>query len=223
MGLQIMTTTTETIVLTTKEAKIILDWDDGQWYVSDIDYTHTESSSTAVATNTSTGANAGGGVKVPEWDMSYKYTTNDIVAYQGVLYVSRQAQNLGNAPDKGTFWWSPIIDLSGIDAITLEGKNLNEVMRATLGGNTISDYYKKSDVDNIILTYFNNVNAKKLGDWSLDNIKTDYSALISAAEQRAKDYSATYLSADGANSFDQSLVTIFNSSIAADNVNQLGS
>jgi hypothetical protein len=217
-----MATTTDTIVLTTKEAKIILDWDDGQWYVSDIDYSG-GSSSTDTGTTTGGTTTTSGGVKVPEWDTSYKYATNDIVAYSGMLYVSKQAQNIGNTPDKGTFWWNPVVDLSNIDAITLEGKNLNEVMRSVLGGNTISDYYKKSEVDNIILSYFNNVNAKKLSDWTLENIKTEYNTLIEAAETRAKEYSTGYLSADGVNSFDQSLVTLFNTSIASDNVNQLGS
>lgn len=220
-----MATTTESIVLTTREAKIILDWDDGHWYVADVSYTGEELVPKGTDTTTgtiATTATTGGGVKVPEWDQTYKYSANDIVAYKGILYVSKQAQNTGNSPSGGTFWWGLVVNLTGLDAITLEGKNLTEIMRAVLGGNLISDYYKKTEVDNIILTYFNNVNAKKLEDWALNDIKTDYGTKIAAAEQRAKDYASAYLSNDTSTGFDQSLVTLFNSVISPDNINQFG-
>lgn len=216
-----MATAGDTIVLETKEAKIILDWDDGQWYVSDVEYS-TGDDDTSTTTGSSATTATSGGVKVPEWDTTYKYSENDIVAHSGVLYVSKQNQNQGNDPSTGTFWWNTIVDLSNIDAITLEGKNLNEIIRAVLGGNTIADYYKKSEVDNIILTYFNNVNAKKLGDWKLDDIKTEYNSLINEAETRSKQYTVDYLNDDGINGFDQSLVAAFNDSIADDDINQLG-
>ncbi len=218
-----MATTTESIVVTTREAKIILDWDDGHWYVADVSYTGEElppkGSDTSTGGVVTTGS-TGGGVKVPEWDQTYKYTANDIVAYNGVLYVSKQAQNNGNIPSSGTFWWGLVVNLTGLDAITLEGKNLSEIMRAVLGGNVISDYYKKSEVDNIVLSYFNSVNAKKLEDWSLNDIKTDYTTKIAAAEQRAKDHAVSYLDNDSPTGFDQSLVTLFNTSIAPDGVNR---
>ena len=186
-----MATTTDSIVLTTREAKIILDWDDGQWYVSDIDYS-TGDDSTDAEGSTGATASTSGGVKVPEWDTSYKYNQNDIVAYEGILYVSDQNQNQGNEPDGGTFWWKPIVDLSAVDAITLEGRNFNELTKAVLGGNLISDYYKKTEVNNILLDKLNNVNARKLENWDLNQIRTEYKSLIEASglssEQYVKDY-----------------------------------
>lgn len=217
-----MTTTTESIVVTTREAKIILDWDDGHWYVADVSYTGEEfvPKGSDTTTGVVTTATTGGGVKVPEWNQTYKYSVNDIVAYNGILYVSKQAQNNGNSPASGTFWWGPFVNLDGLDAITLEGKNLAEIMKAVLGGNLISDYYKKTEVDIIILTYFNNVNAKKLEDWALNDIKNDYGAKIAASEQRAQNYATGYLTNDTPTGFDQSLVTLFNSVISPDNINQ---
>lgn len=208
--------TTNPIILTTNEAKIILDWDDGQWYVSDIDYT-TDGSGTG-STNTAT---VDSGVKVPEWDSSYKYNENDIVAFEGALYVSEQNQNQDNSPIDGTFWWKPIVDYQSVDALTLEGRNFDEVVRAVLGGNLISDYYKKAEIDNLILTYFNNVNAKKLNDWTLDDIKNDYTSKINSTVSNSEQYVEQYLSDDGNDSFDQSLVTEFNNYIVDDNINQI--
>lgn len=219
-----MATTTEQVVLTTKEAKIILDWDDGHWYVSDISYTGEElvPKGSQTTTGSTTASSNTGGVKVPEWDQTYKYNPDDIVAYKGILFVSKQPQNSGNIPSSGTFWWGKVVDLTGLDAITLEGKNLTEIIRAVLGGNAIADYYKKTEVDNIILTYFNSVNAKKLEDWALNDIKNDYGTKISAAEQRAKEYGVAYLNNDTPTGFDQSLVNLFNSMVSPDNINQFG-
>lgn len=196
-----MATTTNPIILTTKEAKIILDWDDGQWYVSDIDYTKDDSNggSTVVTSTTATS----GGVKVPEWDSSYKYNENDIVASDGILYVSKQNVNQGNAPVDGTFWWNPVVDLRNVDAITLEGRNFNEVVRAVLGGNLIGDYYKKTEVNNLVLTYFNNVNAKKLGNWTLDQIKDDYQSKIDNSLSDSESFIGGYLQRGG--EFDQNV------------------
>lgn len=215
-----MDTTTSSMVVTTKEAKIILDWDDGQWYVSDIDYgNHGGSTGSNTGAVIPSSAN-NGGVKVPVWDTSYKYLSTDIVAYNGMLYVSKQNQNQGNSPSSGTFWWNPLVDLTSVDAITLEGKNLNEVMLAVLGGSSIDDFYKKKDVDNIVISYFNSVNAKKLNDWTFDDIKTNYTNAISASEKRSKDYTVEYLNNDGLTGFDQSLVDYFNTIILNDNINK---
>lgn len=208
---------TDSIVLTTNEAKIILDWDDGQWYVSDIDYSSGGSSSGSSSSSSDTSS----GVKVPEWDELYKYTTNDIIAYEGILYVSKQNQNQGNQPDDGSFWWNTVVDYENIDATTIEGKNFTEIVRDVLGGNLISDYYKKTEVNNLILTYFNNVNAKKLEGWTLEEIQTDYESKINDYAESSEQFTITYLSNDGANSFDQSLVDVFNASIADDNTNQI--
>ena len=216
--------TTEQVVLTTREAKIILDWDDGHWYVSDVTYPGEELAPTGSNTDTGGTITAGtgtSGVKVPEWDQAYKYAANDIVAYNGVLYVSKQPQNTGNIPNSGTFWWGLVVNLTGLDAITLEGRNLAEVMKAVLGGNVISDYYKKSEVDNLVLSYFNNVNARKVEDWSLSAIQNDYGTKISAAEQRAKEYGVTYVNNDGPTGLDQTLVDLFNRTVVPDDTNQL--
>jgi len=210
---------TITILAPNLEAKIILDWDDGQWYISDIQ-SATGAGESIEQTTAATSDSAG--VKLATWDTGYKYAENDIVAYEGSLYVSKQNVNQGNDPTIGTFWWGAVVDLSTVDAITLEGRNLQEIQRDVLGGNVITDYYKKSEVDNIILTYFNNVNAKKLGDRTLDEIKIDYEEKIAEAEQRAKDFGVDYLNSETSSSFQQSLVDEFTSSIAPDNVNQLG-
>jgi hypothetical protein len=210
--------TTNSVVLTTREAKIILDWDDGQWYVSDIDYGNVGDNTDGGTTSTSS-TSASQGVKVPEWDSSYKYAENDIVANGGTLYVSRQNHNQGNSPTSGTFWWGRLVDYSNIDAITLEGKNLNEVVKSVLGGNAISDFYKKTEADNIILTYFNNVDAKRLGSKTLTEIQTHYTALISAAESRAKQYTNEYLTDTTDDGLDKLLLEEFNDTIMPDTVN----
>jgi hypothetical protein len=215
-----MATTKDSIVLQTNEAKIILDWDDEQWYVSDIEYS-TDDSDASASSSISTTSGGSGGVKVPEWDTSYKYSENDIVAHAGILYVSKQNQNQGNDPSTGTFWWNTVVNLTTVDAITLEGMNLNEIIRAVLGGNVITDYYKKSETDNIILTYFNNVNSKKLSDWTLSDIRDDYKTLIDAAKQSANTFTTEYLNDDSNGSFDQSMVAVFNEAIVDDNINQI--
>lgn len=219
-----MATTKDSIVLmnANNTAKIVLDWDDGQWYVSDIEYTETPNTNTGPSTpSTSTPTTSGNNVKVAVWDQTYKYAAKDMVNHDGILYISKQNQNQGNLPNAGKFWWNPVVDLTSIDAITLEGKNLNEIMRSVLGGNVITDYYKKSEVDNNILTYFNNVNAKKLNDWTLQNIKDDYNKLITASEKKSNDFTIDYLNNDKLTGFDQSLVDLFNSNIATDNINKI--
>lgn len=209
-----------TITLTAPnlEAKIILDWDDGQWYISDIQSTN---NSNETVKNSSSTTTESAGVKLAGWDSGYKYESKDIVAYDGKLYVSKQNVNQGNIPNSGTFWWGAVVDLSAIDAITLSGRNLQEISRDILGGNLISDYYKKTEVDIIILTYFNNVNAKKLNDKTLAEIVDDYELKISEAEARAIDFVEDYLNNESSNSFQQMLVDEFNKSIASDNVNKL--
>ena len=202
------------------EAKIILDWDDGQWYISDIQ-TADDVGGNTKNQQQSTNTNESGGVKLATWDSGYKYSEKDIVAYEGLLYVSRQNVNQGNNPSAGTFWWGPVVDLSTVDAITLEGRNLKEISRDILGGNSITDYYKKSEVDNTILTYFNNVNAKKLGNRTLEEIQEDYSKRITESEQRAKDFVVDYLNSESSTSFQQMLIDTFNSNIVDDDVNQI--
>jgi len=209
---------TDSIVITNNKAKIVLDWDDGQWYVSDIDYSGDDDTNTDKDPTTTVSS---GGVKVADWDTSYKYSKNDIVSRLGSLYVSGQNQNQGNIPEDGTFWWSPVVDLKNVDAITLEGKNFNEIVKAVLGGNLITDYYTKSETNTLLLSYFNNVNAKKLGDWTLDAIQSDYKSKINTSTSTSKNYVETYLNDDSVSSFDQAMVTVFNASIATDNINQI--
>lgn len=213
----------ETITLTSPnlEATIILDWDDGQWYISNIQST-TGSSESSEAVEQKQATTDTNGVKLATWDAGYKYANKDIVAYDGSLYVSKQNVNQGNTPTDGTFWWGIVVDLSTVDAITLEGKNLQEISRDILAGNVITDFYKKTEVDNIILTYFNNVNAKKLDNKTLPEIIAEYEAKIAAAELRAKDFTTDYLNNDSSTSFQQMLVNEFTDGLAADNVNQLG-
>jgi hypothetical protein len=215
-----MATTSNSTVLTTSEAKIILDWDNGIWYVSDNNYKGgnavTQTPGTAVSTSTS----STGGVKVPEWDSGYKYNVNDIVAFTGVVYVSRQNQNQNNSPSSGNFWWNNIIDLSAVDAITLEGKNVDDIAKDILGGNVIGDYYKKKEVDGILVQTANEINAKKLNDWSLLDIQTEYKKLVNTAKTESITYTNDYLHDSGDNSFDMSLVAEFNKSILSDDVNK---
>lgn len=201
----------------TAKAQIVLDWDNGQWYISNIVNQEQAEGGTQVTTQSSATA----GVKVPEWDNTYKYGIDDIVAYKGVMYVAKQNANQDNIPNSGTFWWKPLIDLSSVDSITVEGRNMTEIARDILGGNSISDFYKKTEVDNIILTYFNNVNAKKLSDWTLAQIQNDYTTKISETGDNAELYVKTYLADDSQNSLQQQMVDIFNAQIAPDNVNRL--
>jgi len=200
------------------EAKIILDWDDGQWYISSIQGTD----SAGNTLKTSSAVDTTSGVKVAVWDKDYKYNEDDIVGYSGKLYVSKQNQNQTNKPNDGKFWWYPIVDLSNVDAVTLEGRNLKEIIRDVLGGNVITDYYKKSETDSIILTQINNVNAKKISGWTLDDIKDDYNTIISASKSAATTEAITYFTDEGIHSYQQSLVDEFNEAIADDNINQLG-
>lgn len=217
-----MTTTNGNIVLTSKEAKIILDWDDDEWYIADIEYSigndiRDSDDDSSAPTEASTG-----GVKSPEWDESYKYVENDIVAWDGSFYYSRQNTNQGNDPSDGTFWWGAVVDLSNVDAITLEGQNLAEITRTILGGNSIADYYKKTETDNLILIYFNNVNAKKLGDLSLEEMQNDYISKIATVKTSSEQYVFDYINSESVDGFDQGLVDVFNVIIANDNINQLG-
>ncbi len=211
----------KTIVIESADhsAKIVLDWDDGQWYISDITSTNAGGESSTKNNNTTPTANTG--VKLAVWDKSYKYSEKDLVSFDGQIFVSHQNVNQGNGPLEGTFWWKKLVDLSTVNAITLEGKTLNEVMRVVLGGNTIADYYKKTETDNIILAYFNNVNAKTLGDWSLQNIKDAYISLVAASEISVKAYVVDYLDNEGIKSYQQSLVDLFNLAIASDDINKL--
>ena len=200
-------------------AKIVLDWDDGQWYISDI---QSATGSSGAVSSSAEGTSDTAGVKLSTWDQGYKYSENDIVAYEGTLYVSKQNVNQSNFPNVGTFWWGDVVDLTSVDAITLGGRNLQEITRDILAGNTIADYYKKTETDSLVLTYFNNVNAKKINDKTLTDIEDDYEAKILAAETRAKEFTESYINNEASNSFQQELVDEFNTKILPDDVNQLG-
>lgn len=200
------------------EAQIILDWDDGQWYISSIKDSYGTS---GLIQNNTTDTTTSSGVKVPEWNDTYKYSENDIVAYHGQLYTSHQNQNQNNSPEDGTFWWKPLVDLTQVDAITLEGKNLAEISRDILGGNVISDYYKKSEVDNRILIYVNNIDAKKLNGWNLQDIKDDYNAKINASSDNAENNAIFYFTDEDQDSYQNKvLIELFNENIAPDNINK---
>lgn len=214
--------TPQTFVMTSKKAKVILEWDDNKWYISDVEYIiGNDVKGGNPETPVVDSGNTSAGVKSPEWDTSYKYMVNDIVAWKGAFYYSKQNQNQSNDPSSGTFWWGTIVDLSQVDAITLEGKNLAEITRLILNGTDISDFYLKKEIDNIILAYFNNVNAKKLSDWTLAEIKADYVAKITAVTSAANQFTIDYLKDSTESGFDQSLVNIFNSYIVNDNINQI--
>lgn len=198
-----------------KEAQIILDWDDNQWYISSI--TSADSSSSADSAEV---VDTTSGVKIAVWNPDYKYSANDIIGDGGMLYVSMQDQNKGNVPIDGTFWWQPVVDLTAVDAITLEGKNLAEITRDILGGNVISDYYKISETKALILKYVNNINAKQLEGWSLQNIKDDYVSVTDLAESNAKDYAIEYFTSEDNNSYQMDLIQEFSDAILPDDVNQ---
>ena len=213
------TASTTTIVVpdVNREAQIILDWDDGQWYVSSIQ--NVDSSIDPVGTDTTT-VDTTSGVKVAEWNKDYKYNENDIVGSNGLLYVSQQNQNQGNDPVDGTFWWNPVVDLTNVDAVTLEGANLSEIIRQVLGGNVITDYYKKTEIDSINLTNLNNVNAKKLADWTLTQIQEDYISKIAASQSSSKTDAIEYFTNEDVNGYQQALIDEFSDLIADDNVNK---
>lgn len=205
-----------TIPNTGKEAQIILDWDDNQWYISSI----TNSTDSSSSSSTNTVADTSSGVKVAVWINDYKYSKNDIIGKDGALYVSMQNQNKGNEPTDGTFWWQPVVDLTHVDAITLEGQNLAEITRTILGGNVISDYYKATETKALILNYVNNINAKQLGGWSLEDIKADYVSLSNLAKLQAKTDAIDYFTSEASDSYQMELVDLFNTTILPDDVNQ---
>ena len=210
-------TTLNITTQTGKEAQIVLDWDDDVFYISSItsatDSSYVSPSASAVADSTSS-------VKVAVWNKEYKYSKNDIIADDGILYTSMQNQNKGNKPNDGTFWWQPVVDLSHVDAVTLEGKNLTEITRTILGGNVISDYYKATETKALILNYINNINAKQLGGWSLEDIKTDYSSSSDLAKLQAKTDAIDYFTSEASDSYQMELVDLFNNTILPDDVNQ---
>jgi len=208
--------------ISSNEAKIILNWDDGTFYLADNDY-HTDiivkGQTTATAT-TAKNQNTGG-VKVPEWDQSYKYNVNDIVAFSGIMYVSKQNQNQNNAPNNGTFWWNNVFNLSSVDAITIEGKNLKDIFQDILGGNKITDYYKKSEVENILLDATNSINAKRLENLTLSDIRKEYTALTEVAKIAASAHTSEYLHSSDDGSFDKEMAAEFDKIIVADSINQI--
>jgi hypothetical protein len=200
-----------------QEARLILDWDDNSFYISNITSNSNSNNKDTTVTQTDTTS----GVKVAVWNSEYKYMSDDIIAKDGKLYVSVQNQNKGNLPTNGTFWWKPIVDLSGVDARTLEGRNYEEISRDILGGNTISDYYKITETKALILKYINNINAKQLENWSLQNIKDDYNSLITSSNVDTKDIVINYFTSEDMDSYQQSLVDEFSATILPDNINKV--
>jgi hypothetical protein len=212
--------TSNAITLNTNEARIILDWAENNWYVSSVDY-HTDITVKAQnTTSTAKTTNSTGGVKTPEWDGTYKYNSGDIVAYKGIMYVSKQNQNQDNAPDSGNFWWNNIINLSAVDAITLEGKNIKEIIKEVLGGNLITDYYKKLEVENLLVDASNSVNAKRLDNLSLEDLRKEYNTLSDKAKAAAIAFTLDYLNSDLAEGFDQMLANTFNANVLPDTINK---
>jgi len=208
--------TLDIITSSGKEAQLILDWDDNSFYISNLTSTSTASDGPTTETQVDTTS----GVKVAVWNPDYKYTTSDIIAEEGMLYVSMQEQNKGNSPTKGTFWWKPVVDLSAVNAITLEGRNYEEMSKDILGGNVISDYYKVSETKALILKYNNNVNAKQLEGWSLQNLKDDYVSITELSEANSKDFAVEYFTSEDMNSYQQGLVDEFTATILPDDINQ---
>lgn len=202
---------------TTDRAKIILDWDDGEWYISEIQYGDDAVSKSNTSTSSTTTSS---GVKVPEWVETYKYLQNDMVAFNGKLYVSQQNNNLGNTPDQGTFWWHDLVDLTHVDAITLEGKNFDELVATIMDGHTITDFYTKTQTDDLILKYFNNVNAISLNDWTLSDIQNDYRTRIDEAYNQAKKDAIDYFTSTDNGSYQEELVNYFSENILPDDVNR---
>jgi len=205
-----------TVPNTGKEAQIILDWDDDQWYISSIGKTPSKGDGSDVDNQIDTTS----GVKVAVWNPEYKYELSDIIGEEGMLYVSMQDQNKGNSPTSGTFWWKPVVDLSAVNAITLEGRNYEEITKDILGGNVISDYYKITETKALILKYVNNINAKQLGDWSIENIKADYNANIALSESASKAFAIEYFTSEDMDSYQQGLVDEFTATILPDDINQ---
>jgi len=208
-------TTTIVVPNVNREAKIILDWDDGQWYISNIQNADQAANASAAAV-----ADASSGVKVAVWDEGYKYSSDDIVGLDGSLYVSQQNSNQGNDPTDGTFWWYPVVDLTNVDAVTLEGANLSEIVRLVLAGNTIGDYYKKSETDALLIKYANTVDAKKLGGLTLTEIQNNYKAFVNTAITSSANSSIEYFTDESNNSYQQSLIDIFSDAIAPDDINK---
>lgn len=211
------TSTIDIISDTGKEAQIVLDWDDNIFYISNITSASSESASINSTENT---IDTSSGVKVAVWNSDYKYATSDIIGNKGILYVSMQEHNKGNLPSDGTFWWKPVVDLSNLNAVTLEGRNYEEMSKDILGGNVISDYYKISETQSLILKYVNNINAKQLDGWSLQNIKDDYISVIAMVESNSNAFAIDYFTSEDMNSYQQGLVDEFSTEILADNINQ---
>jgi len=201
-----------------QEAKIILDWDDGQWYISDFNQgTKNVLQNLSSISNTSENS----GLKLASWDSNYKYNLNDLVGFEGAIYRSDQNQNRDNLPGNGLFWWKPLIDVDQLDATTLMGKTVEMIMLDTLGGNEITDYYKKTDVENLILLSSNNIDAKKLNSWSLEDIKNAYTSLILNSSKETKQSVIEHFTSEHDSGYQQELITLFDSMIANDNINKI--
>lgn len=59
----------------------------------------------------STGVGGGGGsalalIGAPIWSDATVYAKNDVVQYNGLLYISLQAANEDNTPSDGAPWWA---------------------------------------------------------------------------------------------------------------------
>ena len=220
MAAQITTTASSTNFA----AQFTVDWADGEFYISDVkayevlgNATATNISPTTYTTSTSTGSS---GVKVPIWTDAYKYTVNDIVAYNGKLYVSQQNNNINNLPDTGTFWWKNAVDLTFVDAYTINGKTLDDVKKFILGNTDLSNVYTKSEVNNMLTTYISSVDAAYLNGWNLTKIQNDYATKISVAQTMAQNFATELVTGESSSSFQQTLVTLFETTIAPENINR---
>jgi hypothetical protein len=216
-----MSDTTEIVVPNVdSKARIILDWDDGQWYISSIS---NGSDVSVISKNDGTNNvsnNSQMNVKLPLWTDSYKYKKDDMIAYKGNIYISQQNNNIGNDPLNNNFWWKPLVDLSNVDAKTLEGKNISEIASYTLGGHNIGEYYTKNEVENYVLVKINNVDAKKLNGNTFDDIKKDYELKIKNAKETSISESINYFKSEDIDSYQQQLITLFDQEILPDDINQ---
>lgn len=198
------------------KARLILDWDDGEWYITTF-----ETNNSNVQVNGSTiSSTAFSGFKLTEWDKNYTYEIKDLVGYDGNLYRSLQSSNLNNKPGYDAFWWQPLFDLSNVDAKTFSGLNIDEVKAAVLDGNLIDDFYKKAEIDNKLIYYFNNVNAKKLEDKTLEEIIKSIDLKINNNSEQVKSFVEFYLNDTTTNSFQDDLIKLFDSNIYPDSINR---
>jgi len=201
-------------------AQIILDWDDGEWYVSDIIYTGEETDPELNIINSISSKQQQTGtkqVKLAEWTEDYSYGKNDIVSYKGKLYRADQDNNKGFEPDKDNFWWKKLYDLDNIDALYLEGKSFEDIKKEVLSGYNISDFALLKEVKDLILAYINQVDAIMLNGKKLSEIYEEINSRISTAKSEAINESTDYFLNE---KYQTELIDFFNENILPDNINK---